>query len=345
MKLSKKNVAFIVMVIVIVAVLGTYFLYPLLNPQKAEVVVNVAVADKSCYEPWWIADKLGYFKDEGVTVKYMVVSGGGAAATALLSGQVDLAGMGADPMIRVFNARDGDKIVARWQIGFSACDYAVRTDSGINLTDATTLLGKKMGMDTTTAYYSVYLSYLTDCVKDGLLTEDQKDTLVGAIIHTDFADLVPALIQGSLDVISGGSYNSIAVAQGNGAIEMQMDPYKHRFSVCLLASEIAMSEKSHELTKVLKVLQRACDYINDPATLNDACQIVVDVYGGMLTVELQRNYYALSTWGLGFNQTDIDYIQFVYIISYPETALNVTTLFEPKYLKEIKGNNFTWPTG
>ena len=343
---SIKIITILVVVIIIGAGAG-YLVYDRGDP------IKIAVANKNCYEPWWIADELGYFDDEGVDVQFMVVSGGGEAATALLAGRVDLAGMGPDPMLRVFSADESYRCIARWQLDHSYVEGAVR--GGIDLNDPRTLIGKTVGMDITTAYYSTFMSYLDIAVENNILTQVEADSIT--ISPFGFESIVMAILDGKVDVIIAGSYNAMAADIGvNDNITLSVlsdankEMYYSKMSVGLVASESAMESKSDDIVKVLRALQRACEYIYDDTTeygiREDACEIVVQVYGSNTwTVNQQEKYFMKSEWGLAFDYDDIQSINLAetYISNVTFINFDICDYFEPKYLQDILGTRFIWP--
>ncbi|MFA5452521.1 MAG: ABC transporter substrate-binding protein [Candidatus Methanomethylophilaceae archaeon] len=340
----------ILVVVIIIGASACYLVYDYNNSDGDSI--KIAVANKNCYEPWWIADELGYFDEEGVDVQFMVVSGGGTAATALLAGQVDIAGMGPDPMLRVFSMDESYRCIARWQLDHSYVEGAVRGD--IDLNDPRTLIGKTVGMDITTAYYSTFMSYLDVAVENNVLTQAEVDSI--KILNFNFETIVTAILDGKADVIIAGSYNAMAAdIREDDEIELSIlsdaskEMYYSKMSVGLVASESAMESKSDDIVKVLRALQRACEYIYDNTTESgireDACEIVVQVYGNTWTVDQQEKYFMKSEWGLAFDYDDVQSINLAetYLSDVAFIDFDIRDYFEPKYLQEILGSRFIWP--
>ncbi|MFA6679591.1 MAG: hypothetical protein WCR96_03770, partial [Candidatus Methanomethylophilaceae archaeon] len=125
--------------------------------------------------------------------------------------------------------------------------------------------------------------------------------------------------------------------------------YYSKMSVGLVASESAMESKSDDIVKVLRALQRACEYIYDNTTESgireDACEIVVQVYGNTWTVDQQEKYFMKSEWGLAFDYDDVQSINLAetYLSDVAFIDFDIRDYFEPKYLQEILGSRFIWP--
>ncbi|MCL1904842.1 MAG: hypothetical protein FWG19_01805, partial [Methanomassiliicoccaceae archaeon] len=108
--------------VVVTASVGVYFLMS----DNERYDITIAWADKDCYEPFWIADKMGFWNDEGVKVKGVRVANGSEVASAILSGTADCGGMGADPLLRMLRDDDNASIICRYQAGSSHSEFVAR---------------------------------------------------------------------------------------------------------------------------------------------------------------------------------------------------------------------------
>jgi NitT/TauT family transport system substrate-binding protein len=79
--------------------------------------ISVASINLLTFSPLFVADKLGYLKDEGLSVNIVLTGSGNASATALLGGSVQAATMGFDSPIQL--AAKGQKVqsLAGMQMG------------------------------------------------------------------------------------------------------------------------------------------------------------------------------------------------------------------------------------
>ena len=284
--------------------------------------ITVAWANKDCYEPFWIAEAMGYWEDEGVKVKGVVLNNGSECAAAVLSGNADLAGMGADPLLRMLRDDRGSSVICRYQTGYSQSEFVARDGGnggrlsantyksffGIdgNVTDPDALndhlrdavRGARVGMQAGTAYWSWFLSFLETI---GLTAGDVE------IVPLDFNVQVAALSEGKVDIISGGSpntENALASSQNSFVIK---DPDAVTASIFLMASGSAQAAKADSIVKVMKGLQRACDLIrDDPDT---AAEIITGVYGRNWSPEQQKAVFDKSVWGIDITDEDIGALQ------------------------------------
>ena len=307
----------IVASIMLTAAVSAYFV---LNEDRSDI--TVAWANKDCYEPFWIADAMGYWDDEGVKVKGIVLNNGSECAAAVLSGNADLGGMGADPLLRMLRDDRGASALCRYQTGYSHSEFVARDggnggklsastykgffDSDGNVTDPDALnnyleeavRGARVGMQTGTAYWSWFLGFLETI---GLTSADVE------IIPLDFNVQVAALSERQVDIISGGSPNTENALVSSPDNFMIKDPDAVTASIFLMASGGAQAAKADAIVKVMKGLQRACDLINDDP--DRAAQIIIDVYGRNWSTDQQKGVFSKSTWGIDITDEDIGALQ------------------------------------
>ena len=147
--------------------------------QGNDADITIACGTKNCYEPFWIADHYGLYEKNGVKVKTNYFDGGGNAMTSLLNGTSDLTLVGADPAIRMFETTDAGYAIATVETsksGTASNDFAYLESlesQGFLIDDAKTYFDEygnirvHCGLDTTTGYYSGYISFLNFQMKSG----------------------------------------------------------------------------------------------------------------------------------------------------------------------------------
>lgn len=82
--------------------------------KKEEETTKVRLAEVTrsiFYAPQYVALSQGFFKDEGLEVEFQTIAGGDKVATALLSGQIDVALVGSETSIYVYNQGADDPII------------------------------------------------------------------------------------------------------------------------------------------------------------------------------------------------------------------------------------------
>ena len=327
MRLFGKDISSVLVIgvvaVLVVASAGVYFM---LKDEKADI--TIAWADKDCYEPFWIAQKMGFWEAEGVKVNGKIVANGAEVASAILSGNADIGGMGADPLLRMLRDDPGASIITRYQAGSSHSEFVTKdganggkiTIAGYNTAKSggeaalkaylyNAVLGAKVGMQVGTAYWSWFLGFLenigidleTQLTMGSISTVDPNKVI---IVPLNFNIQVAALERGEMDIISGGSPNTeLALGLGPQYFMIE-DPDAKMTTICLMASGQAQAEKGDAITKVLRGLQRACDYIySNP---EDAARIIEEVYGRNWSVAMQTSAFNKSIWGLDIVDTDVN---------------------------------------
>src|ERR1700758_3103400 len=77
------------------------------EPKKVSLVETV---HHIFFSPLYLADALGYFRDEGIRVDYTASQGGDKAMAALLSGEMDIALVGPEAAIYVQGSQSPTKV-------------------------------------------------------------------------------------------------------------------------------------------------------------------------------------------------------------------------------------------
>lgn len=157
----------------------------------------------------WIADKQGYFKDEGLNVEITQETNGVAAQEKVAAGNADIAtdsdfGFVSDSFtldnLRILASIDQAQVV----------DIVARKDSGINI--PSDLIGKKVGLAPKVAAEFFFGQYLT---ANNILPSQVN------IINTPIADQQQAIVNGNLDaVVTNDPYvYNIKTALGKNGID------------------------------------------------------------------------------------------------------------------------------
>ena len=315
--MNRKGLALIASVMLIVAGIAALEL----TRDRGGGDISVAVGTKNCYEPMWIADQMGYYDLVGVSVKANYVDGGGNASTSVLSGTSDLTLVGADPAIRMLESGKA-VLVAAIEIASAGAsqDFAYRDGLGIDLNDASTLLNPDgtvrvvCGLDTTTGYYSGYMSYLKSQWDAGNITEGEFELLRtvddgsngGGIRHIDFVNQAASLVDGRVQMLCSG--NTVAVAAEHDGIVSASAPSGSVVGGCyILASTEAYHSNYGNLVKVLKALDLACQYIQGEDTRQSAAEFCASYYGASgWTAETQLGFFNGYYWDICMSDSIAD---------------------------------------
>ena len=99
--------------VVLVIMVCAFFIFINSKPKQVENdKIKVAeVAHSIFYAPQYIADKKGFFKEEGLDVEFILTPGADKVTSAVLSGDVDIGFCGAESSIYVYNNNKKDYIV------------------------------------------------------------------------------------------------------------------------------------------------------------------------------------------------------------------------------------------
>lgn len=319
-----------IMVVAIVAIVGVAAVggYLILSNDDDAYDIVLSVGTKNCYEPFWIADGKGYFDEEGVKVKINYVDGGGSATTQLLSGNADMTLVGADPAIRLFDKTNDGMAIATIETAKAgeSRDFAYLEGKGIDVDDATTLLNPDgsvrifCGIDTTTGYYSGYITYLYSAWQTGQITEAQYNILRtvndgsngGGIVHIPFNMQIPALQDGGrIQMLCSGT--NIQLAGELPGISVSSSPASTVVSCCvIIVTGDALANKSNSISKMLRAFDKACAYIENPETRADAIRFCTEFYGTQTTwtQEMQTNFFDSQYWDICMMKDVEGYLNF-----------------------------------
>ena len=183
----------IIPIICTVLIISLFIFNKLLKVQDNSLTkVKVAEVTHSLfYTPMYIADKLGYFEDEGLDVEIILTSGANNVAAAVMSGDVQIGFCGSEQSLYIYNEgaadylvnfagmtkRDGSFLVSRYDID----------DFDLNKISGEILGGRNGGMPAMTLNYTLF--------------ENKNDSL-SINTNFDFAALSGAFIGGNGDFVT-----------------------------------------------------------------------------------------------------------------------------------------------
>jgi aliphatic sulfonates family ABC transporter substrate-binding protein len=214
------------------------------------VTIRLAV-QKNIYQPY-LADSLGYFKDEfeqdGITVELIQFSLGPEVIEAIGSDQVDIGFLGDLPAFAGL-ANGGDyKFIGKYESD-SSRGLIVRDDA--NITKLEDLKGKKLAVPLGSNLQPLAELYLADA---GLTDDDVE------LVNLSLADITTSIVNGDVDAaVTDQPYISQAV--NNGDITQLLDCKGYKTYISPIIAQNSFIEKYPDLTaRVLKVLQKAADW-------------------------------------------------------------------------------------
>jgi len=100
----KKKIITLIIVIVLIILSIFIYLFNFKDDNQDNNLTKVTVAEVThsiFYAPQYLADALGYFKEEGLDVEITLASGADAVMSSVLSGDVDIGFCGTEATIYV----------------------------------------------------------------------------------------------------------------------------------------------------------------------------------------------------------------------------------------------------
>jgi NitT/TauT family transport system substrate-binding protein len=183
-------------------------------PEKAKVTLGVGGKPLLYYLPLTIAERKGFFKEQGLEVEINDFGGGAKSLQALIGGSVDVVTGAYEHTIRM--QAKGQDVVAVTELGrFPAIVIAVKKDKAGQIKSAADFKGLKIGV--TAPGSSTALSAQYAMVKAGLKPSDAAIIGVGS-----GASGVAAMKKGEIDVISHLD-PVIAKLEADGDIQVLID--------------------------------------------------------------------------------------------------------------------------
>lgn len=183
-------------------------------PEKAKVTLGVGGKPLLYYLPLTIAERKGFFKEQGLEVEINDFGGGAKSLQALVGGSVDVVTGAYEHTIRM--QAKGQDVVAVTELGrFPAIVIAVKKDKAGQVKSAADFKGLKIGV--TAPGSSTALTAQYAMVKAGLKPSDAAIIGVGS-----GASAVAAMKKGEIDVISHLD-PVIAKLEADGDIQILID--------------------------------------------------------------------------------------------------------------------------
>jgi NitT/TauT family transport system substrate-binding protein len=162
--------------------------------EKPNVVLGVGGKGLLYYLPLTLAERLGYFKEQGLNVTINDFAGGAQSLQSLVGGSVDVVAGAYEHTIRM--QAKGQDIKAVIELGrFPGIVLAVKKDKAAQVKSFADLKGLKIGVTAPGSSTNFFVMYLM--VKNGLKSDDAAFIRVGA-----GPTAVAAMKKGEIDAIS-----------------------------------------------------------------------------------------------------------------------------------------------
>lgn len=280
-------------IILILVIISTAILIKRKDENNSLKKLKVAEVTHSIfYAPQYLADSLGFFKDEGLDVEFILTPGADKVTAAVLSGDVDIGFCGSEATIYVYKngekdylinfagltKRDGSFLVARDKIK----NFKVSDLKGKHV-----IAGRKAGMPAMTLEYAIN--------KNGLKTSDMNfDT------SYDFSATTGAFIGGNGDFVALFEPTATSlVKQGYGYIVASVGklggtvPY-----TAYNAKKSYIDKHLKELKGFKKAINKALDYIHKNSA-HDVALKISSYFPDSSINDLEKmvqNYMDIDAW-------------------------------------------------
>lgn len=291
MRMSKKVLTVVLAAVVITAAVAAIVLAS--APAKARTMdLRITYSNKIDYEPLIIAQEMGFFKDEGLNVTTLVVSGGIQSAEALATGSADMGAMGDAPAVTLMSKNMGAKLVARYGGGEGQHRLVGWTD----IASVSDLAGKKIGVQLGSSSQGALLRLLE---ANGLSANDVTQVSLSP------ADMPNAVKTRQVDAIIGSEPWPTNVENANGADVHEIansSGLGSNYPLVLMATQKLVNEKPEAVTAALKAIDRAIEYMGSDH------EAAIALCAGKIGLSAENEEKCLKTvsYGLGLEQNDID---------------------------------------
>ena len=276
--------------IISVMAISLFSILPFTACTNGESVIKInEVTHSVFYAPLYLADSLGYFKDEKVKIE--LTNGGGADASmaALLSGSADVAFCGPEAGIYVIlggssdapkvfgqlTKRDGSFLVGRVQDD----DFSWSKLAGKEI-----LAGRRGGVPAMTFEYT-----LKTLGVSATLNYDVAFNMMTSAFESGVADYCTMFEPTASDYQSAGKgYIVASVGQESGEI-----PY-----TCFMAKQSYIDKNGDKIDALLRAVTKAIKYI-DEHDANDVAQKIAYFFDGTSVSSLAtsiQNYKTIDAW-------------------------------------------------
>ena len=304
----------IIGILLLFVIVGTIIFIITKNSKKdvKDNKVKVAeVAHSIFYAPQYIADKKGFFKEEGIEVEFILTPGADKVTSAVLSKDVDIGFCGSEASIYVYKNnkkdyivnfasltnKDGSFIVSREKIdNFSLEDLKGKYIIG----------GRKGGMPEMTLEYTLKQNGIS-------LDEVTIDTSV------EFANMASAFISGTGDFVTLFEPSATKLEnEGKGYVVASLGEYGGNTpytSYNALKSYIKNNQNT--IKKFTKAINKGLEYV-DKTDNKTLAKELVDYFPDMKEDELEKmveRYKSINAWKKTtyFSEEEFDHMEDILI--------------------------------
>lgn len=312
----------------------TVFLIANQKDNNLKKVKVAEVAHSIFYAPQYVADALGYFKEEGLDVEIILASGADKVTAAVLSGDVQIGFCGSEATIYVYNQGEKDYLVnfaglTKRDGSFLVSREKIENFSVENLKGKYIIGGRKGGMPEMTLEYTLK--------ENGI--DPKKDVEIDTSIA--FASMGGAFIGGTGDFVSLFEPNALQLEkQGYGYVVASLGKLGGVVPYTAYNAKKSYIENNKDVIEGFsRAIQKGIDYVASH-TDQEVAEVILSAFPDVSLndlTEIIKRYRENDSW---FATTYINEEGFNHIQDIMESAgeLNnrvpYTTLVDTRFAKK-----------
>ena len=264
-------------------------------PRKSNLKkVKVAeVAHSVFYAPQYVADALGYFKDEGLDVEIILASGADAVAAAVLSGDVDIGFCGSEATIYIYLNGESDYLINFAGLTKKDGSFIISRNKETNFTlnnlkGKNIIGGRKGGMPEMTLEWILKTNGI----------DPKKDLTIDTSIA--FASMAGAFIGGTGDFVSLFEPNALQIEkEGYGYVVLSLGELGGEVPYTTYNTRKSYFEKNQDvLISFTKAIQKGLDYTHTH-TSKEIAEIILNYFPNTSLEDLTKiidRYRSIDSW-------------------------------------------------
>ena len=301
-------------IIASIILLTLFFIGGILLSKNNNDKIKVAeVAHSVFYAPQYVADKLGYFKEEGLDVEIILTSGADKVTAAVLSGDVQIGFCGSEATIYVYNGGEKDYLVNFSALTRKDGSFLVSRNKPDNfkLTDleGKYIIGGRLGgMPEMTLEYALKQNGI-DISKLDIDTSIAFASMEGAFIGGT-GDYVTLFEPNATNVEKEGlGYVVASIGELGGVV-----PY-----TAYNARKSYIENNPKVIEGFTKAIQKGLDYVHNNSD-EDVAKLLVDYFPNSSLNDLTniiKRYRSIDAW---YHTTTIEEKDFIHIEEIMEEA-------------------------
>ena len=245
----------IAVLIIVLVTIGIFINKGKDNTKKNNLkdITVAEVAHSIFYAPMYVADGLGYFKEEGLNVDIVLTSGADAVAASVISGDAQIGFCGSEQSIYIYNGGQKDYLINFAGLTKRDGSFIVgRTDKKFNILDlrgSHIIAGREGGMPAMTLAYTLN--------ENGIkLTDLNFDTSVA------FASMNGAFISGTGDYVTVFEPSGLQLEKGGyGYVVASLGKLGGEVPYTTFQTKKSYLEKNEDVIKSFtKAIEKGLDY-------------------------------------------------------------------------------------